>query len=152
MDEREEVAALSPIPENSHSAEQPTGKAEQTVKTPSPLRTSFDASLEDLSVTVGTTAVETTPLRPGRKMPGTPSTAASTSHHVKIKSISSAPEAVREKSPSPTSSLSSYDGSEASHAERRFLRLYEELEAHCIGMLPRPCPFSWLSSRCRTVP
>jgi len=141
MDEHEGEVALSPIPENSNSVEQSLEKVDDAVKTPSPLRTSFNVSLEDLSVTQGTTAVETTPLRQGRKLTGTPSTAASTSHHVKIRSISSAPEVLREKSPSPTSSLSSYDGSEASHAERRFLRLYEELEAHCMGI---PCPCSFL--------
>jgi len=134
MDEHEGEVALSPISENSNSAEQSHELVADTVKTPSPLRPSFNASLEDLSVTQGTTAVETTPLRLGRKLTGTPSTAASTSHHVKIRSISSAPEVLREKSSSPTSSLSSYDASEASHAERRFLRLYEELEAHCMGI------------------
>lgn len=40
----------------------------------------------------------------------------------------------REKSPMSLSSLSDYDGSEASHTERRFLRLYEELEAHSSGI------------------
>jgi hypothetical protein len=127
--------ALSPIPEASRSADVSTEKFDETLD-PSPLRSSFVASLEDLSMTQGaTTAVDTTPLRPSRKLPGTPSTAASTAH-VKMKSVSSAPEALREKSPSRLSSLSSYDGSEASHAERRFLRLYEELEAHCMGILP----------------
>jgi hypothetical protein len=133
MDEAEDDA-LSPIPEASRSGDVSTEKFDETVKTPSPLRSSFVASLEDLSVTQGaTTAVETTPLRPSRKLPGTPSTAASTAH-ARMKSVSSAPEALREKSLSRLSSLSSYDGSEASHAERRFLRLYEELEAHCMGI------------------
>ena len=133
MDEGE-GDTLGPVPETSRSGDVTTEKLDE-LKTPSPLQTSFNASLEDLSVTQGgTTAVETTPLRPSRKLPGTPSTAASTAH-VRMKSVSSAPGALREKSPSRLSSLSSYDGSEASHAERRFLRLYEELEAHCMGSL-----------------
>jgi hypothetical protein len=130
------AAALTPVPKNPRSGEISTEKADDTIVPASPLRT---ASLDDLSGTQGTTAVETTPLRPSRKLPGTPSTAASTSP-VKRKSVSSSPEALREKSPSPLSSLSSYDGSEASHAERRFLRLYEELENHCTGICLPPPP------------
>jgi hypothetical protein len=73
--------------------------------------------------------VTETPFRPSRRLPPSPSTSPQDTN----RSTSRPPETIREKSPISLSSLSDYNGSEDSHAQRRFLRHYEELESHCSG-------------------
>ena len=79
-----------------------------------------------------------TPLRPSKRLPTSPtSTPARPSWEGHRRSLSAVPETIREKSPASLLTLSDYDGSETSHTERRFLRLYEELDSHCSGKPPR---------------
>jgi len=74
------------------------------------------------------------PLRPSKRLPTSPtSTPARPSWEGHRRSLSAVPETIREKSPASLLTLSDYDGSETSHTERRFLRLYEELDSHCSG-------------------
>src|SRR5271155_4705644 len=78
-----------------------------------------------------------TPLRPSKRLPTSPtSTPARPSWEGHRRSLSAVPETIREKSPASLLTLSDYDGSETSHTERRFLRLYEELDTHCSGNPP----------------
>jgi hypothetical protein len=72
---------------------------------------------------------EESPLRRQRRFPTTPS-----SYHSDPRD-----EVDRAKSPVESLSiLSDFNGSEDSHAERRFLRHYEELESYCSGKPPLP--------------
>jgi hypothetical protein len=77
-----------------------------------------------------------TPLRRFRRLSATPSThATSTQATLDDQRISFAiREPLREKSVTTLSSLSDYNGSEASHTERRFIRHWEELETHSTGI------------------
>ena len=77
-------------------------------------------------------AASETPLRPSRRLPGSPSP---TVPEGRRRSMSVLMEASREKSPESLLTLSDYNGSEESHAERRFNRQCEELESHCTGIV-----------------
>ena len=71
------------------------------------------------------------PFRHARRLSATPS-----AHDERRPSLS-AREPIREKSATTSlSSLSDYNGSEASHTERRFIRHWEELESHATGPFP----------------
>jgi hypothetical protein len=97
-----------------------------------PPLTSRPTSRESLGTKTKRDDTTESPLRPGRRLPTTPSSHAS--EDKRRRSLADAADIIREKSPVSLSSLSDYDGSEASHTERRFLRLYEELESHCSGI------------------
>jgi hypothetical protein len=107
-------------------------KFETSVGPISPPPSSRNTSHESLPTSSPRPGTIETPLRPGRRLPASPSTQASTQG--RRRSISGAPETTREKSPGSLLSLSDYGGSEDSHAERRFLRQCEELESHCSGI------------------
>ena len=118
-----------PEPENRiEILETITEKLEPCVSPISPPPSSHNSSRESLVTPSKQHDSPESPLRRIRRVTATPLTQASES-----RSMSEAPNLRREKSPISLSSLSDYDGSEASHTERRFLRLYEELEAHCSG-------------------
>lgn len=103
----------------------------------SPPPSSRPTSGESLRTTLKRDELPGTPLRPIRRLPTTPSTHAS--EDKRRHSLLDAAETVREKSLVSLSSLSDFDGSEASHTERRFLRLYEELESQCPSMFDSLC-------------
>jgi hypothetical protein len=72
------------------------------------------------------------PFRHARRLSATPS-----AHDERRPSLS-AREPIREKSATTSlSSLSDYNGSEASHTERRFIRHWEELDSHATGPPPK---------------
>ena len=107
-------------------------KADVTLISPPPSNT----SRESLESPTKTQELPETPFRRIRNFTPTPSTNASGGHH-RRRSLSI--DLLREKSPMSLSSLSEFDGSEASHTERRFLRLYEELESRCSGTSSHMC-------------
>ena len=116
----------SNVPESPSSVDFSTvvaEKADVTPISPPPSNT----SRESLETPTKPQESPETPLRRIRKFTASPSTHASEKRSLSV-------DLLREKSPASLSSLSDFDGSEASHAERRFLRLYEELEAHCSGI------------------
>lgn len=98
----------------------------------SPPRSSRKGSHESVNTqTRMTQSNASTPLRPLRKFPASPSTRASLDG--RGPSHSGVTDLLREKTPASLLSLSDYNGSEDSHTERRFLRQYEELESRCSG-------------------
>ena len=102
-----------------------------------PSASSRNTSQESLrSPSKSTPGSSDTPLRPSKRLPISPtSTPARPSWEGHRRSLSAVAETIRETTPASLSTLSDYDGSEASHTERRFLRLYEELDSHCSGAL-----------------
>jgi len=112
-------------------------KEEEVVEPRTPSASSRNTSQESFqSPTKSTPGSSDTPLRPSKRLPTSPtSTPARPSWEGHRRSLSAVPETIREKSPASLLTLSDYDGSEASHTERRFLRLYEELDSHCSGTL-----------------
>ena len=105
------------------------------LRTPSASSRNSQESLGD--PTKSTPGSSDTPLRPSKRLPTSPtSTPGRPSWDGHRRSLSAVPETIREKSPASLLTLSDYDGSETSHTERRFLRLYEELDTHCSGNPP----------------
>ena len=104
-----------------------------------PSASSRNTSQESLRTpTKSTPGSSEAPLRPSKRLPSSPtSTPARPSWEGHRRSLSAVPETIREKSPASILTLSDYDGSETSHTERRFLRLYEELDSHCSGTIIR---------------
>lgn len=88
----------------------PSNTSRESLETPTKPQESRETSLQQI-----------------RRFTATPSPHASGGRSVSV-------DPLREKSPMSLSSLSDFDGSEASHTERRFLRLYEELDSHCSGI------------------
>lgn len=119
-------ALSSNIPESPApitSLDVPAEKGDVTPISPPPSNT----SRESLELPAKPQESPDTPLQRIRKFTATPSTHASRGRSLSV-------DLLREKSPASLSSLSDFDGSEASHTERRFLRLYEELDSHCTGI------------------
>ena len=92
---------------------------------------SRNASHESLATPNKQQELPETPLRRIRRVSGTSPATGSVDNRRRI--ISGGPDVLGEKSLMSLETLSDFDGSEASHTERRFLRLYEELESHCLG-------------------
>ena len=136
-----------PVPESPTTAAQSL-KASENVESRappiSPPLSSLTPSRESILTTTQPLESTDLPLKPGKRLPATPSSHASGDRRP---SMSGRLRISRGKSPETLSSLSSFDESEASHAERRFLRLYEELESHCSGTT-----FIGHAPDCRTVP
>jgi hypothetical protein len=135
MDESIVPSNGPPVPESPSSVEflNDTPEKVDPVTPISPPPSSRNSSHESIPTPVKRPESPESPLRRIRRRTATPSTHASGSHQTRG-SMSGVTDIRREKSPISLSSLSDYDGSEASHTERRFLRLYEELEAHCSGI------------------
>lgn len=131
MDQSTMPTNPDPVPESPSSVEILNVTPEKVVTPISPPPSSRNTSRESLPTPTKRHESPETPLHRIRRLTATPSTHASGSNP--RRSMSGAPDLRREKSPISLSSLSDYDGSEASHTERRFLRLYEELEVHCSG-------------------
>lgn len=112
-------------------------KVEGIVEPRTPSASSRNTSQESLRTpTKSTPGSSEAPLRPSKRLPQSPtSTPARPSWEGHRRSLSAVPETIREKSPASLLTLSDYDGSETSHTERRFLRLYEELDSHCSGTI-----------------
>ena len=116
----------SNIPQSPPSVELSTAVAEKADVTPISPPPS-NTSRESLETPTKPQESPETPLQRIPEFTATPSTHASGGPSLSV-------DLLREKSPMSLSSLSECDESEASHTERRFLRLYEELELHCSGI------------------
>ena len=129
----DDISSTIPVPHSpmsieSTKVEESTGANDRLISPPPSSRN----SLESLSTPSRLPEPPDNPLRKGRRLPATPSSRASGD---RPRSTSAAPDTIPEKSLVSLSSLSDFGGSEDSHAERRFLRHYEELESHCTGTI-----------------